>query len=235
MSAPGQGGDAAQQGQNGNGGEGEGQGEAQQQQAQPDFSAMMSQLEQLSGSHEEMRQHLLSNPWQAPEQEAEEQGPSVDLQQLHELGLATGDDDMDRQTADGLAHLMEQIADQKADQKAGIALQQIEELKQEMEFERLANEFPELRDKETADEAVSNAHLYAQGIGSPELASKAGFVRLVHVAMQAFEAAQNEGSGDPGVAHIEGGGGAVSGGSQPDPADEIMNAGGKKGSSVLPF
>src|SRR4051812_29678578 len=73
----GQGGETAQQGQTG--------GEAAQQngeaQAAPDFSALSSQMEQMAGGMEEMRQFLASNPWQAQEAQQQETAaaPEVDL------------------------------------------------------------------------------------------------------------------------------------------------------------
>lgn len=226
----GQGGDAAQQGQGQNGGGGEG-GEAQQ--GQPDFAALSTQLESLAGGQEEMRQFLASNPWQAQEaQEQQEQGaPEVDLSWLDPADPGYDPEQMSQRMTEAFG----QYVQQATQQATAPVMERMQEMQREQAAERLVGEFPDLQQSEVAQEVVRASHEYAGALGMPQLGNDPGFWRLVYLSGRAIDAAQQEGSGDPGAAHLEGGGGAISGTSQVDPADEIMNAGGKKGSGVLPF
>jgi hypothetical protein len=227
MSAPGQGGEAAQQGQQGEAGE-------NGQQAGPDYAALSGQLEQLVGGQEELRQFLSSEPWkQQAESEAEQQTqqtPDVDLSFLDPADPNYDPDQFGPQLA---AAMRQEI--QRAQQETQTQVQQIrDEIQQEREYTDLVNEFPEVA--ENAQEILQAAGEYAEANGiPPEIAQRAGYVRIFFLAGRAMDAAQNEGSGDPGVATVEGGGGPGAGASQPDPVDAILKPGGKRGASVLDF
>jgi hypothetical protein len=227
----GQGGEAAQQTQGENGGTGEGGGEAQQ--AAPDFGALSQQLEQLAGGQEELRQYLSTNPWQQQEteQEQQQQAPEVDLSWLDPADPSYDPEQMSQK----LTETFGQYVQQATEQATAPVMERMQEMQREQAAERLVNEFPDLKQQEVADEVVRASLEYASALGRPDLGNDPGFWRLVYLSGRAIDSAQQEGSGDPGAAHLEGGGGAISGTSQVDPADEIMNAGGKKGSSVLPF
>lgn len=231
MSAPGQaqGGDTATQTQNGGG-------EAAQengQQAGPDFGALSSQLEQLVGGQEELRQYLSSEPWrQQAEPETAQQEPEkpeVDLSWLDPADPAYDPEQLTQRLTDTFAQYVEQA------QQQAIApvMQQMTEMRQEAELRDLLQEFPDLGDEQTSRQVVEAAHQYAQALGMPHAANEAGFLRLVYLSGRAIDAAQQEGAEAPGAAHLEGGGGANPGSSQVDPVDAILKPGGKRGASVL--
>jgi hypothetical protein len=231
VSAMGQGGEAAQQTQGQNGG---GEGDAQQQQAQPDFGALSQQLEQLAGGQEELRQFLASNPafqQQEQQEEAEPASPEVDLSWLDPADPTYDPEQMSQRLTDSVG----QYVQQAIQQGTAPVMEQMQDMQREQAAERLVNEFPDLRDQQVAEEVVRASHEYAGALGMPQLGNDPGFWRLVYLSGRAIDSAQKEGSGDPGAAHLEGGGGANPGSAQVDPADVIMNAGGKKGASVLPF
>jgi hypothetical protein len=234
VSATGQGGEAAQQTQT-NGGAGEGGGEAQQ--AAPDFGALSEQLQQLAGGQEELRQFLATNPWQAQETQQQQQeqapaSPEVDLSWLDPADPGYDPEQMSQR----LTETFGQYVQQATEQATAPVMEQMQDMQREQAAERLVNEFPDLRNEETANEVVRASHEYASALGMPQLGNDPGFWRLVYLSGRAIDAAQQEGSGDPGAAHLEGGGGAIPGGPQVDTrADEIMNAGGKRGASVLPY
>jgi hypothetical protein len=233
VSATGQGGEAAQQTQGQNGGTGEGGGEAQQ--AAPDFGALSEQLQQLAGGQEELRQFLATNPWQAQEtQQQQEQtpaSPEVDLSWLDPADPGYDPEQMSQR----LTETFGQYVQQATEQATAPVMEQMQDMQREQAAERLVNEFPDLQDADTANEVVRAAHEYASAMGVPQLGNDPKLWRLMYLSGRAIDAAQQEGSGDPGAAHLEGGGGANPGSAQVDPADVIMNAGGKRGASVLPF
>lgn len=228
MTAPGQGqgGDVAT-GQQGNGGEGAETGQA------PDFGALSSQLEQIVGGQDELRQLLASEPWRQPaeqqpaEPEQQQQPAEVDLSFLDPADPAYDPDQMGERLTSAFAQYMEQ----SQQQALAPIQQQMTEMRQEAELRDLLGEFPEIA--ENSEEIVRAAHEYASALNMPQAANEAGFLRLVFLAGRAIDAAQNEGSGDPGAAHLEGGGGANPGASQVDPVQAILKPGGKRGASVL--
>lgn len=232
MSATGQGGgEAAQQGQQGNGGE---QGDNGQQ-GGPDWGALSGQLDQLVGGQEELRQYLSSEPWNQQQQgdpaqqQQEPQQPEVDLSFLDPADPAYDPE----QLTERLTSTFAQYVEQAQQQAMAPVMQQMAEMRQEAELRDLLGEFPDLGDEQTSRQVVEAAHQYAQALGMPQAANEAGFLRLVYLSGRAIDAAQGEGSGDPGAAHLEGGGGPGAGASQVDPVDAILKPGGKRGASVL--
>jgi hypothetical protein len=87
--------------------------------------------------------------------------------------------------------------------------------------------------EEVANAVIKTAGELAQQLGKPELANEPKFWRVAYMMGKAAEAANSEGRDAPNAAHLEGGGGATPAGSQVNWADMIVNAGGRKGSSVL--
>lgn len=229
MSAPGGEAAQAQQGQS-NGGEAAENG----QQAGPDFGALSSQLEQIVGGQEELRQYLASEPWRQQQggQEAAQQEPAAPEVDLSFLDPADPAYDPEQLT-ERLTSTFAQYVEQAQQQAIAPVMQQMTEMRQEAELRDLLGEFPDLGDEQTSRQVVEAAHQYAQALNMPQLANEAGFLRLVYLSGRAIDAAQNEGAEAPGVAHLEGGGGANPGGSQVDPVDAILKPGGKRGASVL--
>jgi hypothetical protein len=225
----GQGGDAAQQGQS-QGESGQQNGEAQ---AAPDWNALSSQLEQLAGGQEEMRQFLSSNPWEQQQQEApaEQQPSEVDLSFLDPADPAYDPENMSQQITAAFGQYMQQAVEQGT----APVVERMQEMQREQAARDLVGEFPDLQDPETAKEVVGASHEYASALGRPDLGNDPQFWRLVYLSGRAIHSAQQEGSGDPGAAHLEGGGGPATGGAQVDPVQAILNGDGKKGAGVLPF
>jgi hypothetical protein len=225
------GGDAGQQ-----------QGDAQGQQQAGGFDPQQfaGQFEQLQQGQEELRQFLASQPWQAQEQPGEtdqsQQDPSLDLGFLDQDGYADP-----QQMAQSFQQLVQQeVAKERESwrQEHDKTVQRLTDFERRQEAEHLVNEFPEIAQPEVAQQVVSTSREYADLMGHPELADSPKFWRLVYAATRAFDAAKQEGSGDPGAAHLEGGAGAAPGQpAQVDLADLIVNGGQDSalGSRVLDF
>ena len=229
----GSGGDAGQNGDAGQSGEQQGQ----QQQGQ-DFGPALEQLQSLQEGQEQLRQFLMSEPWQQQAQ-GEPQGqedagyPEFDLAAA---GLETGDPQTDQQLAQTLMSMVDQAAQQQTQQHLAPIQQQIAEMKMAQEAEHLAAEFPEMAQPEVAQEVVSTAAQLAEQLGMPELANKPAFWRLAYMAGRAADAQAEEGADAPEAAHLEGGGGAGPAGvSQADFLKTISGADSKLGARVLPF
>ena len=239
MAAPGQmGGEAAQ---DGNGQQG---GEAAQA---PDLSSLTEQLGQVASGQEELRQFLASQPWQQQEAEAQQQEPEEPPIEADLSFLDPGDPNYDpEQVSQRLTSLVGQLVnhgvEQGIQQHVAPLREQQAEMRREAEAERLVGEFPELADTDTANEVVNASRQYAAVLGVPQLGDEPAFWRIMYAAGRAFDAAREEGSGDPGAAHLEGGGGANPGASQADQeaankarVDALLGGGGKRGASVLNF
>lgn len=217
--------------------QGDGGQAADGQQQGPDIGALAGQLEQLQGGQEELRQFLLSNPWQ--QQEAAEPETPSEPEALDLSFLDPDDPGWDpQQVAQRLSGLIDQAAEQKM-QPLQERLNSIEstnaEARREAEAERLANEFPELQQRDVAEQVVGAAQQIAEAYGQPELANEPWFWRMTYMAGRAAESAQQEGTEDPQAAHLEGGAGARPGGSQQvDGAEQILSPG-RRGRGALPF
>lgn len=237
------GGDAGQQAQQG-----------QQQQAQgdgqqtPDFGALVGQLEGLSTSHQETRQaldqvmqNLANAPWAQQDGQQQQDAPmDVDLSFLDAADPAFNPEQVQQQ----LQSVIGQLVEQGVQQHVQPVSQQVDLQRRQMEAQQLIGEFPELNDADNMREVMGSAREYAGVLASTlglddqtaqRLAIEPGFLRVMYAAGRAFDAAEQEGSGDPGAAHLEGGGGAnPGGGQQVDPGDLIVQAA-SGGRNVLPF
>jgi hypothetical protein len=221
----------------GDGGQG-GEGGQEQQQGGQDFGQFQQQLEALGSGQEELRQFLMSSPWQQQEPAAQQEpeAPEINLDFLNDPELDAS------QIAEHLTSLIDQRAQTHAD---AILQQHVQPLSQQLEqqqlaadAERLVAEFPEMADPDVAGEVVDVARKYAEANFPPEvattLANSPAWWRATYMMGRALEAAQEEGGETPSAAHLEGGGSALSGGSSQDLGDAIVAAG-RAGSGVLPF
>lgn len=235
MAATGQAGGAA-------GGEGAAQGQAQgegQAQGAPgqDVSQLADLLGQQGQSLEEMRSFLASNPW-APQQQGEgegDQGGEIDLSFLDDPALAP--EALQQQMTQTIGGLV----DQRAQALVAPVQQQLAEMQRAQEARDLLGEFPEMAEEATAQQVVKMAHEWASEHFPPEIAKviaqKPATWRAVYMMGRAAESAnaEQQGSGDPGAAHLESGAGAGPGQSQVDLKTMIMNGGGARGADVLNF
>lgn len=223
------------------------QGDAQQQ--GPDFGSLVGTVEGLQSGYQETRQaldqvmqSLAGAPWlqqQDGQQAGQEQTPmDVDLSFLDAADPAFNPE----QAATQLQSLVGQLVEQGVQQQVAPVQEQQAEMRRQWEAAQLTSEFPELSDPDTAREVVQSAQQYAQmfapTIGAEaaqRLAQEPAFWRVMYGMGRAMDAAQDEGSGDPGAAHLEGGGGANPGGAaQVDPGDLIVQAA-QGGRNSLPF
>lgn len=246
MAATGQGagqagGDAAQgqqQGQQQGDGQAEGQG--------PDFGQLVGQLEGLTTSHQETRQaldqvmaNLADAPW-LQEQTAQQEPQPIDV----DLGFLDAADPAfnPEQAQQQLQSMIGSLVEQGVQQHVQPVTQQVDLQRRQMEAQQLIGEFPELNDAENMRDVMKSATDYARVLSpvigdeaAQRLAVEPGFLRVMYAAGRAFDAAEQEGSGDPGAAHLEGGGGANPGGAQQvDPGDLIVQAA-SGGRNALPF
>lgn len=228
MSAPGQaaaGGDA-------------GQGQVQQGEAQADGgNDVAQQLQALQDSQRQMFEMLQSQPWQ--QQDVGEQ--QVEQQEIPELDLSFLDSpDL---SADQIGEHLSSLIDQRAEARAQELLKPFEARLNEREQKEAADafvqEFPEVGEPETAKQVMDLTKQYAEMIGQPALASDFRFARLVYMAGRAADAHNEEQAAESaGAVSLEGGGGAVPGGSaQVDFAQRIINGGEDRptGRAALPF
>lgn len=232
-------------------GQGTGQGDVaaqadQQQQAQggPDIGELAQQLSQLGQGQQELQEFLRSAPWQQQQQETGQQAggePAGQEPPPMEVDLSFLDDPTldPAQAAERLNGQISQIVQQGVQQGLQQHIQplaaDVAEQRREAQMERLVGEFPEMGEIETAKEVVGLARQYAEMLGQPQLGEEPAFWRIMYAAGRAFDQAkQEQGSGDPGAATLEGGGGATPGGGQQgDRFDAALKA--KRGSSALPF
>jgi hypothetical protein len=211
-----------------------GQGEATQQQG-PDLSALTEQLGTLSAGQDEMREFLQSRPWdgqQEPEQAQQE--PELDLSQY----LDPADPGYDpAQVAQQLSEVVEKVVAQRVEQGLAPLQEQVRDVRQEREWQAIADEFPELVDQEVAKPVFELAKTMAEHHGHPELSQEPWFVRMAYITGKAMETANEEGAEAPSAAHLEGGGGAAPAGSQVDALTQVFGGGEDipLGRRALPF
>jgi hypothetical protein len=210
-----------------------GQGEAAQQQG-PDMSALAEQIGNLTAGQEEMHQILRAEPWRAEAADGQEPDaqpePELDLSQY----LDPGDPQYDpAQLAEHLSDVVEKVVEQRLEPLR----QETKEIRQEREWQAVADQFPELVDEQVARPVFALAKEMAEHNGHPELSQEPWFVRMVYTAGKALEAASEEGAESPSAAHLEGGGGAAPAGSQVDAMTQVFGAGEDQplGRRALPF
>lgn len=205
---------AAASGGNGDAGQAQ-QGDAQQGEGQgPDVRALAQTLEGLSTGQEQMREFLMSQPWS---QQAEDGGEQAGEPEPANLDLSFLDDaGYDQQTASQLADVIERQMQQREaalkqefQRELGNVTERVSERERLEQMRDLVDEFPDMASSEVATPVVQQAHSLVEANGWPEqLAADPRFWRLTYAAQQAFAAAEDEGSEEPGAAHLEGGAGA---------------------------
>lgn len=208
-------------------GEGEGGGQ------QFDAAAITQQLEGNTQAMEEMRQFLMSEPWQAqPEAEADQ----TTGDQEFDLSFL-GDDTETGLDPETVAKQLAGLVDQKTQERIQPLQKQVARMQAEREAEALTAKYEELGELETAQKVADVARYKAEQIGRPDLADNMQFIEMVYLAGRAADAANAEGTEPADAAHLEGAGGAGPAGGQPvDLGDLITNGGnpnGRLGARVL--
>jgi hypothetical protein len=213
-----------------------GQGEAAQQQG-PDLSALADQLGTLSAGQDEMREFLQSQPWQTTDAPQEQQAgePELDLD-LSQYIDAEGQYDP-AQVSQLLSERLGEVVEKVVEQRLEPLRQETKEMRQEREWQVIADQFPELADEQVARPVFEMAKTMSEQNGHPELAQEPWFVRVVYTGMKALESAAEEGAETPSAAHLEGGGGAAPAGSQVDALTQVFGGGEDipLGRRALPF
>jgi hypothetical protein len=213
-----------------------GQGEATQQQG-PDLSALADQLGTLSAGQDEMREFLQSQPWQTTDAPQEQQAgePELDLD-LSQYIDADGQYDP-AQVSQMLSERLGEVVEKVVEQRLEPLRQETKDMRQEREWQVIADQFPELADEQVARPVFEMAKTMSEQNGHPELAQEPWFVRVVYTGMKSLEAAAEEGAEAPSAAHLEGGGGAAPAGSQVDALTQVFGGGEDipLGRRALPF
>jgi hypothetical protein len=213
-----------------------GQGEATQQQG-PDLSALADQLGTLSAGQDEMREFLQSQPWQTTDAPQEQQAgePDLDLD-LSQYIDADGQYDP-AQVSQMLSERLGEVVEKVVEQRLEPLRQETKDMRQEREWQVIADQFPELADEQVARPVFEMAKTMSEQNGHPELAQEPWFVRVVYTGMKALESAAEEGAETPSAAHLEGGGGAAPAGSQVDALTQVFGGGEDipLGRRALPF
>lgn len=214
--------------------------------------ALKSFLGELGQQQQQFTQQAIQQALQAQQDAARQaqapEGPQFDLDAM---GLATGDPALDGQVTQQLTQAFERYADtreqaltQKLEQMIGGVTERLDGFEHNNSLADLAFKYPELQDEQAANTVLQGQQTFVSarlGHLGPEmterLAREPAITELMYLALAAQQAHQTEekqGSGDPGAATLEGGGGATPGGGQQgDAFDRMLN--GKQGSSVLPF
>jgi hypothetical protein len=213
-----------------------GQGEAAQQQG-PDLSALADQLGTLSAGQDEMREFLQSQPWQTTDAPQEQQAgePELDLD-LSQYIDADGQYDP-AQVSQMLSERLGEVVEKVVEQRLEPLRQETKDMRQEREWQVIADQFPELADEQVARPVFEMAKTMSEQNGHPELAQEPWFVRVVYTGMKSLESAAEEGAEAPSAAHLEGGGGAAPAGSQVDALTQVFGGGEDipLGRRALPF
>lgn len=222
------GGDAGQQGQAQQG---------EQAQASPDLSTLAEQFGRMEAGQEEMRQFLMSQPWQQPQEQAEpeqEQADEIDLSFLDPDVPGYDPQHVEQRFGDLIGQVAERRAQQLLQQQVEPLRQDVQNMRREQELAQLVDEFPEIGEEQTARQVMDRVRALAEANGHPELAHEPWLIRMTYLAGRAIDVANQEGASEPSAAHLEGGGGAGPAAPQVDPGDLIVQAA-RGGSSVLPF
>lgn len=238
------GGEAAQQDGGGAPGAGQ-QGLAQGQDAGAgqqtvDFGALQQQLQDMSGTQEEMRQFLAAQAQAAQAQQLQQQ-QQAQANQPPDLSFLESEADPNV-AAQRLQEVINQTADQRVqsmlEQRLGPMDQQLSDMRLNYEADQLVSEFPDLADEQVSGAVMEAAGQAATHMGQPELVANPQFVRMVYMAGRAAQMAQQQdgAAGAPGVATLEGGGGAgPAGGTQSgETSDSIGEKWAQRSGSVLP-
>lgn len=202
-----------------------------QQNGGPDLSAFAEQLGQMSESQERTRAFLQTAPWAQQQETGESTGTDgVDLSFLDadDDELAgyddDGDDEATQETIEALANATEGFVENSI---APLA-ERLDAMQRQAEWRQVAEEFPDLEDREVQRDVFEAAQALGDSQGWPvEIWSSPQMVKTVYLAQQAVRIAQEEGEdGEVPAAHLEGGAGAGAGGG--GPTDEITQMLGAK-------
>jgi hypothetical protein len=116
-------------------------------------------------------------------------------QPMSPYGGGLGDDFFQQQQQQAMQQMLAPLAHQIQQLST-----QVEAGRRETEATGLLEDYPELKDPETAKSVVSEAQKWAQDLGNPALAGEPGFVELVHLAAKTVERAQGETPAGEGTA-----------------------------------
>lgn len=238
---------AAQAGQGTNGG-GEGQAQGGEAAQGLDAAAIQQALGPVLQGQDQLRQQLgqfgeilSAEPWKpAPEADAD---PGLDFFNALDQGFtdpAYGDAER-QQLMQNITGQVDQRVQQQIQQAVSPFQEKIADMQREQQIRDLVTAHPEFQDPEVANRIAGPdglARQWAESIGQPELAQNPGFWRLTYMADRAASMANAEQGGADAsrAATLEGGGGSgPAGGGQVDIAGQILDGGGRKGASVLPF
>lgn len=218
-------------------------GQAQQGEAQAqggaDYAAMARQLEAHSSGLEESRQMMsqILQAVQGPQEPPADTGQQTD----DGMDLSFLGDDQGYDPAAAAQQLQSAMA-REIDSRLKPLQEQYDNRIGEIERENQANalvaEFPDIAETETSQRVVKLAAEFAEQLGQPDLANNPKMWRIAYMVGRAAEAANSEGAEPSSAAHLEGGAGATPAGSQvslDDVRASIVNGGGARGASVLPF
>jgi hypothetical protein len=218
-------------------GNGDGQQQGGEQQGQ-DFSGLTQQLEGLTSSHEETRGALQQiSDWIQQQQGGEEQQqgePELDLSFLENEAMFADPEQLQR----NLAQTLESAVDERVKAALGPVQQAQAEARMEQQARDLVAEYPELGQREVAEQVVGLARDIADQNFPAEVAQvlkdSPAWWRQVFLAGRGVEAANAEGGESPATAVLEGGGGAApAGGSQAQ--GSYFGLDGESGRARLPF
>lgn len=133
--------------------------------------------------------------------------------------------------------IVEQLVDQKVQERLAPHLQQQYEERRHEQVVALENKYPELGEQEKAVPLLREAAKLAKSLGEPELAREAPFLETVHLRMKAEAARAEETSGGKGEdeAPVEGAGGSneSSGESAEDAVRKLVSDASSRGKSIF--
>jgi len=195
-----------------------------QQTPAPEQSAQPEWLGRLEGRLDQLDTSLASLTPAEQEQGFEDQYDEpgfYDPQTGEYIGEEQGqDDELD------FDRLVNDRVQQQVQEALKPFLQQQEEQRLNTETATLEEQYPELRDHDTAEAVVSQAEQLAQSLGMPQLGGTPGFVELVYKAGKADERAASETpTGTREEVELEEGTGAAPSIHENDSAMAIVRAG----------
>lgn len=228
--APAQGADGGQQGNN----------DAQQQQGSFDPTQIQQQLETFGEGQAELRTLVqgLGEQFTQSQQPAEDAPEDIDLSQFLDPGIDPEQQSqqlqqiIDQRIADGVERALKEHVDPIREQQL--------EMRQQAELTQLVEEFPILgQDQEAARQLFETTATLAASNGWPaEVANDPALLRIVTMAAGFQRAMAEEKEANAGAdagAQLEQAGGAGPLGFGPDAAQQIVNAGTRRGAGALPF
>lgn len=207
------------------------QAEGGQEQAQPDMSALMSRMDELSQTVQSLKPQEQSQEYGGlsdsfyGQQEGEQQGQWN--QQDYEIGQF-GDqfDGMDPQAQQQAAiEEANKLIDARVQEALNPIRQQYQQDRMVSQAKELEQKYPDLQKGDVVGPVMQEAQRRAQAAGQPDLVRNPAFIELVYLAQQATTNASQQTAADGGSeAHLEGEG-AVPDAPEDDFAQRVVNAG----------